>query len=165
MGLSPIEIDEFTLDEKDGIILNGNIITNIPIIDKTPIAFSMVGDDFTVSKTFELGDIKEKFPKPFVVNDLNLTVFASTQKGLGVEGVLDFEVAKIGKGQLKGLGSTFDGFGIEGNFEFDPALFKSKIKASYNEKKFAFDGSVTLEKEKIPGVLSADAFTIASTIS
>ncbi|MGZ8544816.1 MAG: eCIS core domain-containing protein, partial [Flavisolibacter sp.] len=154
MGLSPIEIHEFRLDEINGLVMNGNIITNIPIIDKTPIAISMIGDDFTVSKTFQLGDVKDKFPKPFKVNDVSLSIFASMKNGLGVEGTLDFEVDKIGKGQLKGMGSTFNGFGIEGSFEFDPELFKSKIKASYKDKKFAFDGSVTMEKEKIPGVQS-----------
>lgn len=153
-GLSPIEINEFSLDETKGIVINGNIITNIPIIDKTPISFSMVGDDFTVSKELSPDDLKDKFPKPFIVNDLSLAIFASTKKGLGVQGLLDFEVTKIGKGQLKGLGSTHDGFGIEGNFEFDPELFKSKIKASYINKEFKFDGSVTLEQGKLPGVKS-----------
>jgi hypothetical protein len=151
-GLSPIEINEFSLHETKGIVLNGNIITNIPIIDKSPIAFDLQGDDFTVSKTFSLDDFKDKFPKPFVMNDMSLSIFASTRKGLGVEGILDFEVAKIGKGQLKGMGATHDGFGIKGNFEFDPALFKSKIEASYINKEFKFKGTVELQSEKIPGV-------------
>ncbi|HMH34100.1 MAG TPA: DUF4157 domain-containing protein, partial [Puia sp.] len=153
-GLSPIVINEFSLHETAGIMLEGNIMTNIPIIDKTPIAISMIGDDFTVSKELSLDDLKDKFPKPFVVNDLSLTIFASTKKGLGVQGLLDFEVAKIGKGLLKGLGSTQDGFGIEGKFQFDPELFKSEINVSYIKNEFKFAGSVTLEKEKIPGVKS-----------
>ncbi|WP_439581599.1 eCIS core domain-containing protein [Dyadobacter bucti] len=153
-GLSPIVITEFSLHETKGFTLTGNIITNIPIIDKTPISFSLIGDDFTVSKELELGDFKDKFPKPFVVNDVSLVIFASTQKGLGVEGNMNFELTKIGKGQLKGIASSGKGFGIEGSFEFDPALFTSKIKASYIDKEFKFDGSVTLQKEKIPGVQS-----------
>lgn len=153
-GLSPIVITEFSLHETSGFILTGNIITNIPIIDKTPVSFSLIGNDFTVSKELELGDLKDKFPKPFVVNDVSLIIFGSTQKGLGVEGTMDFELAKIGKGQLKGIASSKKGFGIEGSFEFDPALFTSKIKASYIDKEFKFEGSVTLQKEKIPGVQS-----------
>lgn len=153
-GLSPIVITEFSLHETKGFILTGNIITNIPIIDKTPISFSLIGDDFTVSKELELGDFKDKFPKPFVVNDVSLLIFASTERGIGVEGTLDFELVKIGKGQLKGVATSKKGFGIEGSFEFDPVLFTSKIKASYIDKEFKFDGSVTLQKEKIPGVQS-----------
>ena len=147
-------ITELSLHETKGFILSGNIITNIPIIDQTPISFSLVGNDFTVSKELELDNFKGKFPEPFKVNDVNLIIFGSTQKGLGVEGTMDFELAKIGKGQLKGLASSQKGFGIEGSFEFDPALFTSKIKASYIDKEFKFEGSVTLEKEKIPGVQS-----------
>ena len=153
-GLSPLVITELSLHETKGFILSGNIITNIPIIDQTPISFSLVGNDFTVSKELELDNFKGKFPEPFKVNDVNLIIFGSTQKGLGVEGTMDFELAKIGKGQLKGLASSQKGFGIEGSFEFDPALFTSKIKASYIDKEFKFEGSVTLEKEKIPGVQS-----------
>ncbi|OQP60574.1 hypothetical protein A3860_32690 [Niastella vici] len=151
-GLSPIQLTEFSLHETAGLILNGNIITTIPIIDKTPIEFSLQGDDFTVSKQLQVDDFKDKFPKPFKINDLSLSIFASTKKGLGVQGFLEFEVEKVGKGQLTGLGSTHDGFGIKGMFEFDPELFKSKIEASYIDKEFKFAGSVTLEKEKIPGV-------------
>ncbi len=153
-GLSPLVITQFSLHETKGFILTGNIITNIPIIDKTPIAFSLIGNDFTVSKELELGDFKDKFPKPFVLNDVSLVIFASTQRGLGVEGTLDFELAKIGKGQLKGIATSKKGFGIEGSFEFDPGLFTSKIKASYIDKEFKFEGSVSLQKEKITGVQS-----------
>jgi hypothetical protein len=71
-----------------------------------------------------------------------------------VYGLLDFEVTKIGKGQLKGMAATHDGFGIEGNFEFDPSLFKSKIEASYKDKEFKFSGNVTLNEGKLPGVQS-----------
>jgi hypothetical protein len=153
-GLSPLIITELSLHETKGFILTGNIITNIPIIDKTPISFSLIGNDFTVSKELELGDFKDKFPKPFIVNDVSLLIFGSTERGLGVEGTMDFELAKIGKGQLKGIATSKKGFGIEGSFEFDPALFSSKIKASYIDKEFKFEGSVTLQKEKIPGVQS-----------
>ncbi|MGZ8561133.1 MAG: eCIS core domain-containing protein, partial [Flavisolibacter sp.] len=153
-GLSPIVITEYSLHETKGFILTGNIITNIPIIDKTPISFSLMGNDFTVSKELELGDFKDKFPKPFILKDVSLVIFASTQRGLGVEGTLDFELEKIGKGQLKGIASSKKGFGIEGSFEFDPALFTSKIKASYIDKEFKFEGSVTLQKDKITGVQS-----------
>ncbi len=151
-GLSPLVITHFGLHETEGFLLTGNIITDIPIIDKTPVSFKLNGEEFMVSKELELGNFENKFPKPFKINDVGLIIFASTQKGLGVEGEMGFELEKIGKGNLKGLGSTQKGFGIEGSFDFDPNLFKSKIKASYIDRKFLFDGSVTLEKGKLPGV-------------
>lgn len=151
-GLSPLVITHFGLHETEGFLLTGNIITEIPIIDKTPISFKLNGEDFMVSKELELGNFENKFPKPFKITDVGLVIFASAQKGLGVEGDLNFEIEKVGKGNLKGLGSTQKGFGIEGSFDFDTDLFKSKIKASYIDRKFLFDGSVTLDKGKLPGV-------------
>lgn len=151
IGLSPIYIEQFMLDDKKGIVINGKIKTDIPIFKGAEIDLSVEGRNFMLSKRFSLGEIKD-FPSPFKVTDLSLIAFASTTRGLGVEGNLDYEIARVGKGRLVGIGSTGEGFGIKGDFDFDPDLFKSKISVSYINNAFSFDGSATLEKGKLKGV-------------
>ena len=151
IGLSPIIIDEFRLDEKKGIVFNGKIKTDVPLIKGAEIDLSVEGKNFMLSKDFNLGEVKG-LPGPFKVTDVSLKVFASTSKGLGAEGNLDFEIPRIGKGRMTGLASTGEGFGISGSFEFDSTLFKSKITASYINEKFSFEGDATLSKGKLKGV-------------
>ncbi|MEO9146841.1 MAG: phage tail tip lysozyme [Ginsengibacter sp.] len=153
LGLSPLYIEQFGLDDKKGIILNGKIRTDIPILQGAEIDFSMEGKNYMLSKTFNLGEVKN-FPAPFKVTDTSLMVFASSSKGLGVEGNLDFEISGVGKGQMTGMGSSKNGFGINGKFDFDPDLFKSRIEVSYINNEFSFKGSATLENEKLKGVKS-----------
>ncbi len=156
IGLSPIEIDRFSLDEKKGIILNGKIKTDIPIFKGAAIDFSVEGSNYTLSKTFTLGEVPKKILSPFDVTDISLLLFASTSRGFGIEGSLGLKLGNIGKGTLNGIGSSQKGFGIRGDFEFDPELFKSKISVSYINNIFSFDGHVSLEKSKLKGVESLD---------
>ncbi|MGN6539434.1 MAG: eCIS core domain-containing protein [Ginsengibacter sp.] len=153
-GLSPVVIEEFRLDERLGIILHGKIHTNIPLIKDSDIDLSVEGKDVMISKTFSSGEIKG-LPNPLKVTDVSLMLFASTKFGFGVQGNVEFEIEKLGKGNVKGLGATREGFGVSGEFIFDSKKFEgSKIGFEYKNQKWAINGTIQVAKGSIKGVKS-----------
>ncbi len=155
-GLSPVVIDEFRLDEKLGIVMRGRIKTDLPLLAGAEIDLSMSGKNIMISKTFSLGDVKS-FPKPFKVTDISLGIFASTEFGFGVEGNIDFEVANLGKGSVKGIGATKDGFVVKGKFDFDSKKFEgSNVSFEYRDKKWTIGGELIVKKGNFKGIENAN---------
>lgn len=157
VGLSPVTIDDFRLDEKKGLMLSGTIQTDLPLFQGAKIDLAISGKEIKVSKTFSLEDIKN-IPRPFRVTTASVAIFASTESGFGVNGNIDFEIEKFGKGSLTGLGATGKGFGVRGDFFFDKKLFDGSVKVGYSrglsEEKgnWTFEGTVSVGKHKITGV-------------
>ncbi len=159
-GLSPIVIDDFRLDEKKGIVINGKIKTDLPLFKGAEIDLMVSGKDIRVSKTFSLGEVKS-FPSPFKVTDISLSIFASTQSGFGVDGNIDFEVKNLGNGSIKAAAATSDGFGLSGEFIVDKKTFTGSIQVGYVKKlndengKWSIEGNLGIKEGVIKGVKKA----------
>jgi hypothetical protein len=154
-GLSPVTVNNLDLGD-EGLVMSGIITADVPLIKDSPIDFSVQGEDIRISKTFNTGEIKG-FPKPFVVNDVSLSIFASTQFGFGVEGDINFAIQGLGKGSVTGLGATSSGFGVKGEFAFDSKKFQgSKINFSYLQQQWTVGGTLIIPQGSgIKGVDSA----------
>ncbi|HVU99488.1 MAG TPA: DUF4157 domain-containing protein [Puia sp.] len=142
-GLSPVTVNQFDITD-NGLVLSGFITADVPLIKDSPIDFSVDGNDIRISKTFNTGEIKS-FPKPFVLNDVSLSIFASTEYGFGVSGNIDFAIQGLGKGSVTGIGATKDGFGVKGEFVFDSERFKgSSIGFTYAKEKWSIKGKLVV---------------------
>ncbi len=153
---SPVAIDQLELSPDRGIIANGRVLTDIPIISNANIQFSIANGEFTLFKTFSIGEIA--IPPPFTLNDSSLTLFASTRRGLGVEGRADFEIAQVGNGNLRAAASTSGGFELDGQFDFDSQLFDpAQVVVSYRNRVFGVSGNIGIPAGKVRGIRSATA--------
>ena len=158
-GLSPVEID-FAEMLPTGIVARGRIIPTVKIIEGLEIDFSIEGDKIELSKTFSAGDFKS-IPPPFKVSDASLTIFGGS-KGIGIRGNIDFEISKVGKGQITGSGSSSGLFELEGKFEFDKKIFdKASVEMKYShqsggEDKWEVKGNIQIPEGKVSGIKKAD---------
>jgi len=152
-GASPIQIDEFDI-VPEGIFVGGRILPDIPLIKDAGIEFELRGDNLKIFKTFKTGDFTA--PKPLSITDSSLTIFASTEKGLGVEGQVNFGIEKVGAGYLKGSGSTKGGFELAGSFDFDSQLFDpANVHVEYKDGKFSGGGKIGIKPGKVRGIKTA----------
>jgi len=156
-GASPIEIDDAYFSD-EALTTRGVIKPTITIFKQDlTIDIAVDGDDVTVSKTFTAGDFK--FPGPIKVTESSLTISAGTA-GLKVEGAVNFEVDRVGKGKISGEGSIAGGFAVQGDFDFDKELFNeadAHIKVRYAEEKFSGEGNIKIGDGKVKGIKSASA--------
>ena len=160
-GLSPVQVNGVELLPDNGFIVSGTIMPTVQILGSGGIDFVIRGEDIELSKTFYAGEIN--MPPPLKINDASLTVFAGT-KGVGVKGNVDFEITKVGKGQISASGGSSGVFKLDGNFEFDEKLFggvKANVKAGYEhtengEDKWDLHGNIHIPKGKIRGIESAE---------
>jgi hypothetical protein len=149
---SPVVIEMAELTDR-GIVGRGKVKPTIPLIKNVELDLILDGDDVYVSKTFAAGDFN--FPGPIKATDATLVLFAGT-RGIGVEGNLFFEIERVGKGKIKGEGSTGQGFAVSGQFEFDTKLFDpAKIEAKYANGKFSASGEIGIPPDKVKGIKSA----------
>ncbi len=153
-GASPIQVDEFDI-LPEGIFASGRILPDVPIIKDAGIEFELRSDEIKIFKTFKTGELTA--PKPLSITDSSLTISASTETGLGVEGQVNFAVEKVGAGYLKGMGSTKGGFSLAGSFDFDTQLFDpANVHVEYKDSKFSGGGRIGIKPGKVRGIKSAD---------
>ncbi|MDP2887493.1 MAG: DUF4157 domain-containing protein [Bacteroidota bacterium] len=158
-GLSPITINEAEIVKGKGLVAGGVISSTLPVIKGVELDFSIEGNEIEISKTFTAEEFK--VPDPFKINDISLTVFGGT-KGFGVKGDVDFEIKNVGTGKIKGSAKTDGNFGIAGAFDFDPKLFKGKvkqagIKAEYdNQNGWKIEGDLTFAEKAVKGIKSGN---------
>ncbi|MDO8929137.1 MAG: DUF4157 domain-containing protein, partial [Bacteroidota bacterium] len=156
-GMSPIKIDMADIDEKNGLYARGRIIPTLSIIKGVEIDFYIDKDEIRLSKTFVSGDLSDKFPKPFVINQAAVTV-SMGNKGFKVEGDLFFEITNVGTGKISGTAKDDGSFGIAGEFNFDEKLFKGKVskagvKAAYDrENGWKIEGDLEVQKDSVKGI-------------
>ncbi|GEO11924.1 eCIS core domain-containing protein [Segetibacter aerophilus] len=163
-GMSPIELDSAEMLPDVGIVAKGRIQPSVEIIKDLYIDFSIEGKNVILSRTFSSGNIKG-IPPPLKVTDASLIVFANGgTAAIGVTGKINFEINKVGKGEISATGDTNGVFKLMGNFEFDEKLFggvKANVKASYEhteggEDKWDVNGNIKIPKGKIKGIDSAE---------
>jgi hypothetical protein len=163
LGLSPVVIESADLVPGKGIVAKGKIQPTVEMIKDLYIDFTIEGNKVELSRTFSSGELKS-IPPPLKVNDCSITVFAGSG-GIGVRGLIDFEINKVGKGQIKGSGNSDGIFRLDGDFDFDEKLFggvKANVKASYEhaagggEDKWEVSGNIKIPKGKIKGIESAE---------
>lgn len=154
-GLSPIALDEAQFEEEKGLVARGKVLPSVPFLKDANIDIVMSGEDIYLEKVFNIEQIK--IPKPFSITDCSLAVRLGT-KGLEIQGGVDFEIEKVGKGSVEGFINTKSEAGIKGSFEFDTKLFtKAKISIGYENDKFKAEGELAIGKDKIKGIKKADA--------
>jgi hypothetical protein len=152
-GLSPIDIKQAELTDQ-GFVARGQILPTLPLFKDLQIDLVIDGDNIYVSKVFTAGDLK--FPKPITVTGASLEIFAGTQ-GIGARGDANFEIEKVGKGELTAKASTGEGIAIGGSFEFDTKLFNpAKVHVQYAEGKFSGGGEIGIPPGKVKGIQSAN---------
>ncbi len=158
-GLSPITISQAEIVKDKGLVARGVISSTLPVIKGVELDFSIEGNDIEISKTFSIEEFK--VPDPFKVNDISLTIFGGT-KGFGVKGDVDFEIKNVGTGKITGSAKTDGNFGIAGTFDFDPKLFKGKvkqagIKAEYdNQNGWKIEGDLSIAENAVKGIKSGN---------
>ena len=151
--LSPILVD--TVDYgPGGLQIYGRVAPDIPLLKGTFLEFAIERGEMRVFKSFSTGELS--VPKPFSITDSSLTIFASTKRGLGIEGQIDFGIERAGSGFVRGSVSTSGGFGLAGEFNFDSKLFDpAQIRMKYTDKKFSIGGTLGIPAGKVKGIKSA----------
>ena|GEM_PF-1101107 len=154
-GMSPIELTESGLDFERGFYARGHILPTVPYL-REGLSLDLIIDQsgISVEKTFSAGEIN--VPSPFRINDCSLTVRVGTG-GWAISGGIDFEIERVGRGQLSGGvadGSPF----IRGNFDFDSQLFsRARVGVEYVDNRFKVEGDLAIEPGKVRGIKTATA--------
>lgn len=150
--LSPVVIQELEIGNT-GLIGFGKINTDVPFLKGSAIDLIFDQDGIKISKVFNSGELK--VPSPFKVTNASLEVYAATS-GIGVKGSADFEIKKLGKGQVGAKANSAGEFALDGSFDFDSKTFNpAQIKASYANGEFSASGEIGIPAGKIKGLKSA----------
>ena len=175
-GWSPIRIDSFGIEE-GGIGVRGKLMPTLPIFKPgSEIDFAVQDGEITLSKTFS-GD-EFDIPGPVKIAGSSLTLSATGGSDgfrAALDGRLEFEVDRVGKGFLGAAAGTSGDFAAEGEFDFDPTLFKgadAKVKVAYKDSRFTGEGTLKIGEDQIKGIKSAeievkfedDVWTAAGTV-
>ncbi|MEP3331176.1 DUF4157 domain-containing protein [Sedimentitalea sp.] len=162
VGMSPLEVQESVI-ENDKLATRAVLKPTSRIFKRDlGIDMSIVGRRIELSKTF-VGDDFD-LPGPISITGSALTLTAGAGRGgasLSATGKLDFEVERAGTGFLEGKGQVGaeSGFSVEGEFDFDPALFKgadAKINVGYANDTFTGSGTIKIGDDQIKGIKSAE---------
>lgn len=153
-GFSPVEIEEGHLEAGVGLVAQGHIVSDLPLLRDVHLALSIRGADVEMSATLPIDAIR--LPPPFTITHTNLRVFAGTQ-GFSAEGSTGFEVANLGSGVFNAGVSSELGFHASGSFSFDTQLFdQADIQVRYQAGEFSGDGTLAITTPgKIRGIQSA----------
>lgn len=157
-GASPVTFSEVDLDDMGAIAAAGVLNPDLPLLRGLALDLTVSDDQVWLSKTFSGPELQ--FPGPVQVMGSSLTLSAGTG-GLKVEGDVDYEITKLGKGRISGLGTfggaTGSGFGIKGNFELDKSVFdgEATIEAGYENEAFWAKGHLSIADGKVKGIESA----------
>lgn len=155
-GMSPISLETVELNGS-GIHADGRVLTTVPLIDQANIRIRIDGDNIEVYKTFAGPELR--VPSPFEIKDTELTVFYGSERGLGIEGRVDFGISKVGEGFLGAAASTTNGFALEGQFNFDDRIFgegtNAQVRMGYANDQWSMGGTITIPEGKVPGIRTA----------
>lgn len=153
-GLSPINLLELDINDTAGLIGNGKIMTDVPMLNNAAIDIVLDEDGIKISKIFNSGEIR--VPPPFTISNSSLEVFAATT-GLGVRGEVNFEITNLGHGQLGAMANTTGEFALTGSFDFDSQTFNpAHIEATYRNGAFTAAGDIGIPEGKIRGLKTAN---------
>ena len=151
--LSPIRVDAFEIGPDGGLYAAGAILPDVPLIRDADLQFELEGSDFSVFKEFRTGEFN--VPPPFIVSDSSLTIALSTERGLVVEGQIDFAIQRVGEGYLRAAANARGNFELEGTFNFDTDLFEqASIDLWYRNDEFGARGTLVIGRGKVRGIRS-----------
>ena len=155
---SPIVLSSLDFDLDDGLQARGVIPQpSIPLLEKIQISVFVSGADVGLQALINGGDLK--LPGPFKVSGGALMLTASVVEGLKVEGTVDFEIQKVATGFIRARAGTSTGFALDAELQFDKKMFDgdAKIKGSYEDGKWAVEGTLGVGPGKIKGIKKASA--------
>jgi len=151
--MSPITLNQATLDDDIGLSAVGQIAPSVPLISNANIEVVIDETGARIRKLFQKSDFS--FPAPFEVTNTSLEVFAGTA-GFGLTGEMNFKIQNVGDGFLRGSVTTESGFALAGGFNFDSSLFDpASIEVSYANEIFTIGGTVGIPEGKVRGVKRA----------
>lgn len=174
-GASPVTFSEVELGDRGTVEATGVLNPDLPLLKGLSLDLTVSNDQVWLSKTFDGPELQ--FPGPVQVTGSTLTLSAGTG-GLKVEGDVDYEITKLGKGKISGLGAFGGGsgasFGIKGSFELDKSVFdgEARIEAGYENEAFWAKGHLSIAEGKVRGIQSAsidasfaqDTFSATGTV-
>ncbi|MFD2565656.1 eCIS core domain-containing protein [Aquimarina rubra] len=150
---SPVRLDEVTFQD-DSVLVKGKVLPTLGFIKKAELDFIIQNSEIEISKTFTNDTLS--LPSPFVLRETSLTLFASSKKGLGLKGNVDFEIKQVGEGHISAAASTSGGIELKGAFNFDSKIFDpAEVKVEYKDNKWSVEGTIGIPEGKVPGVKKA----------
>jgi hypothetical protein len=164
-GLSPIRFTSVDLHPDRGFIARGKLLPSVPLFSRADIDVVVEGADVRIQKTFSAGELN--VPSPFRIDGASVTLFASSQNGLGIQGDLSVSIDKIGKCDVSAELSTGNGLRLAGRFNFDEGLFNgidASVNASFHRPNifdendhghWSVGGQIIVPRGKISGIESA----------
>ncbi|WP_374175093.1 DUF4157 domain-containing protein [Flavobacterium tructae] len=151
--MSPITLNQVTLDDDIGLNATGAIAPSVPLISNANIEVVIDETGARIRKLFSKSDFS--FPAPFEITNTTLEVFAGTS-GFGLTGEMNFKIQNVGDGYLRGSVTTESGFSLAGGFNFDSQLFDpASIEVSYANEIFTIGGTIGIPEGKVRGVKRA----------
>lgn len=152
---SPLTLDSVEIIPDKGLVIKGGILPTIPVIGDADIQYEISGDDFALSKTFNISEIN--LPRPVEMESCDLTISAGS-RGFAASGRMDFSVENLGNGYLEGEIASSGSLGLEGGFDFDSELFdRASIKMWYRDGELGGEGEIGIDQaNKIKGIKSAN---------
>ncbi len=155
---SPISLSSFDFDLDEGLQARGDIPRpSIPLLEKVQIGVFISGADIGLQALISGGDLE--LPGPFKVSGGALMLTISVAEGLKVEGSVDFAIKNVATGFIKAKAGTSTGFALDAELQFDKKMFDgdAKIKGSYEDGKWAVEGTLGVGPDKIKGIKKASA--------
>lgn len=153
--LSPVNLQNVSIEDGQ-LYAEGQLTPSIGLF-KAPISVLVQGRDITFSLDYGAGDIALSIPG-VTVDDATVSIFYSTERGLGLGGQILFSIANAGNGSLAATISSSGGVNLEGGFTFDRKLFdRARIDIWYRNNQFGGRGSIGIDQpNKIKGIRSAN---------
>ncbi|MEQ9504507.1 MAG: DUF4157 domain-containing protein [Deltaproteobacteria bacterium] len=153
VGLSPIRIDTFDILSDAGIVVEGAILPELPLL-RGGIDFALREGAFSLEKTFTGEDLE--VPSPFSIRSTSLVLSADTTKGLEATGDIEFGIDRVGQGSLEASVSSGGPVSFAGSFDFESSVFEpARVEVSYVDGALSGRGTITIPEGKVPGVRSA----------
>jgi hypothetical protein len=159
-ALSPVQLLTAEFSDDGELEAKGKVHTTIPLIDKADIDIVVDGNGIGIRKVFDGGEIS--LPPPFKITDTSLGITLS-DSGLTVDGNMNFEIQKLGKGEIHAKAGTSGAFALGGSFDFDSKTFNpARITVDYVKPGdggegggLSATGDIGIGPNKIKGIKSA----------
>jgi Domain of unknown function (DUF4157) len=154
---SPVTFDELDFDLDKGLNGRGAVPKpDVKLLERASIAVILEAGEVGLEATIAGEELQ--LPGPFKVQGGSLTLAATTGE-LSVTGQVDFEIQKVATGFVRARKGTSSGFAVDAELQFDKKMFDgdAKIKGSYEDGKWAVEGTLGVGPNKIKGIKKASA--------
>lgn len=156
-ALSPVEFDEFDLDNTFNIQARGRVLPTIPFFRDANIQIVIDSRGISVGKVFSSGELRG-IPPPFRVTDASLGLFINSQHGFMATGDVFFAIDRVGTGHVGGFVGADGKLGLQGDFDFDRRLFdNARVSVRYENDQWTISGTLAIPRGKITGIKQATA--------